>query len=182
MSDCTIGFSAKLNGKLGFISAAHCPNSVSYWGATSASGSALGTATKYSTSNRKFADISFYQLSTNTPVPYFWGTSNAELMRADTVQSAYVGQRLCHRGQTSGFSCGTVESITYTPTWDSTAYVNQSCSNTFISVYGGSSLSGDSGGPWFSGRHPVGIHKAGGASSLVLSKLSYSPATVMVQP
>lgn len=151
-----------------------------YRNTPTATGKALGTSTRTHSSNRQKADIAFWPVTTHTSVPYFWGTSANTLLRADKIINPYVGLRVCHRGIASGMKCGNIASISYKPTWDD-ACPRTGCHNTFVSLRA-TQAGGDSGGPWFTGRHPVGIHKGGSSTLSVFSSLAYSPATAMVEP
>lgn len=95
VSGCTVGFTASYRARNGFITADHCGASMTYWNTAVASGSPLSTGKRVVSSNRNVSDIAFWSVAAkDTPVPYFWGTSTTTLLRADTVITPYVGQRL----------------------------------------------------------------------------------------
>ncbi len=82
--------------------------------------------------------------------------------QSGTPANAIVGHYICHRGKTTGYSCGYVVSTTFAPTW-SNACNGAACSAVFTRVDSSTFANqpGDSGGPWFNGGVPVGIHKGG---------------------
>ncbi|MDQ3525911.1 MAG: S1 family peptidase, partial [Chloroflexota bacterium] len=72
----------------------------------------------------------------------------------------------CHRGATTGTSCGTIESITHDPGSLCGPNRNGECASTWVRVTGPNLAcsGGDSGGPWFNGGTAYGIHKSGASS------------------
>ena len=83
----------------------------------------------------------------------------------------------CHRGITSGYSCGAIQSVTYQPTY-ANACGGMTCSGVFGQVKY-ANASGDSGGAVFvSGTgNPVGLHVGGdGTGYGIYSSLAYLPA------
>ncbi len=65
-----------------------------------------------------------------------------------------MGSQVCKQGKTTGYTCGTISTISYC--------ASGAC--TWVRVAGnGTNLSegGDSGGPWFSGNTAYGSHTYG---------------------
>ena len=91
-----------------------------------------------------------------------------------------VGSYLCHRGITTGYRCGDVTSNEYVPTW-SGACNGVACKARFVRVDAAEQVC-DSGGPWFwtngtGTNRAYGIHKGGGVTFSVFSKLQYVPGS-----
>lgn len=149
--------------------AGHCGNTeswVSFGGATT-----VAMAFKREVRSA-YADLQYHTM----PVMYnmfFGGSNQTATVRSgvSTSRASTAGKYLCHRGQTSGASCGTVGSITdhwggYGPTCDAThpcASVWVSMTGTYLHCQGG-----DSGGPVYAGgtaygslTYCAGDHKAG---------------------
>jgi streptogrisin C len=161
LSDCTSGFVvANTAGTRGFVTAAHCGNTESY-------SDFDGTSTSTTFQSETFdADQDFQWHTTPlTEVPEFYAdlTTSARVLTGKRLRSSTaVGNTACHRGKTSGYSCGSVQSTTFQPTYTG-ACNGFTCTSTYISVTGSglACAGGDSGGPWFNGQTAFGLHKAG---------------------
>ncbi len=140
--------------------AGHCGNTETYTDFD-------GTVTTSTFQSETFdADQDFqWHTTPQTEVPEFYAdlvTSARVLTGRRLRSSTAVGNTTCHRGATSGYSCGSVQSTTYQPTYAG-ACNGFTCTSTYISVTGTglTCAGGDSGGPWFNGQTAFGIHKAG---------------------
>ncbi len=161
LTDCTSGFVvANSAGTRGFVTAGHCGNTETYTDFD-------GTVTTSTFQSETFdADQDFqWHTTPQTEVPEFYAdliTSARVLTGRRLRSSTAVGNTTCHRGATSGYSCGSVQSTTYQPTYAG-ACNGFTCTSTYISVTGTglTCAGGDSGGPWFNGQTAFGIHKAG---------------------
>ncbi|MGI5286131.1 S1 family peptidase [Nonomuraea polychroma] len=165
MSTCTSGFSVRnSSGVQGILTAGHCGNTQSY--------RYYSSSTWYSTTYRaqartSTADVQWHTATGNTASPTFHAssTSSTRTLTGRVLRTSQSGDYVCHRGKTTGYSCGTVASISYRPTWDN-ACPGTTCSATWIRVTG-SSLAcypGDSGGPWFNASSAYGIYKGQSSS------------------
>jgi hypothetical protein len=98
--------------------------------------------------------------SANSPDPYFYANRGAGELRAvqtwRNLASTRAGDFVCHYGESSGYSCATVELTDYAPPGD---LCGGPCSPTWVTVSGPSCVPGDSGGPVFSGDVAFGIAK-----------------------
>lgn len=166
LTSCTSGFSVKnSSGTTGFVTAGHCPNTQKY--SLTTTGSAANSSTFQKQARTSTADLQWHSTPNHTDYKNFFGSSSDSATTVTGTGVAYVGKSLCHRGSNTGYSCGLVTSISYTPAW-SNACNGATCSATFVRVAGASlaEKDGDSGGPWFSGGTAYGIHKGGsGATS-----------------
>jgi hypothetical protein len=163
LTSCTSGFSVTSGGIIGFATAGHCGNSQS-WAATP-TGSPANASTYGGEVRGTTADIQYHRVTSphNASSTFFGGSATTATTRSGTG-TAFVGQGLCHRGKTTGYSCGNVTSTTFAPTW-ANACLSSPCSAAFVRIDGTTlgNAGGDSGGPWFSGAAAYGIHKGGGA-------------------
>ncbi|MDP4505829.1 S1 family peptidase [Nonomuraea turcica] len=165
MTSCTSGFSVKNSaGIKGILTAGHCGNTQQYH--------YYGSSTWLSTSFRSQArtsttDVQWHTRPSNVSYPRFHAssTSSTRTLTGRVVRSGQNGDYVCHRGKTTGYSCGTVSTITYRPTW-SNACNGVTCSATWIRVSGPSlkCYPGDSGGPWFNSTNAYGIYKGQSSS------------------
>jgi hypothetical protein len=76
--------------------------------------------------------------------------------------STRVGDAVCKRGETTGYSCSEVELVDFAPPADLCA---GPCDPLWVSVAGPSCQAGDSGGPVFSGTTAFGIAKGASYSN-----------------
>ena len=172
---CTTGFVVQVGTSKGPVTAAHCPDSLEYQDAVEGSAHPI-TATAFR--DDASHDVQWAN-ATSLALPQFYADTNVpRVLTGKRLQSSTtVGSTVCHRGATSGYSCGSVESISYTPTKPATATSpnpyycgasdNLTCASTWVQV-GGSSLrcaGGDSGGPWFASQTALGIHTGGVTNS-----------------
>lgn len=171
-SSCTSAFSVTAGGIIGFATAGHCGSSQS-WAATP-TGSTSNTSTYGGEIRSSNADIQYHRVSSpHSATSAFFGGSATTATTRQGTGTAFVGQGLCHRGKTTGYSCGNVTSTTFAPTWEG-ACPGTTCSASFVRVDGTtlSTSGGDSGGPWFSGGAAYGIHKGGGAGWCVYTPVA----------
>jgi hypothetical protein len=98
--------------------------------------------------------------SPNSPSPFFYSNRGAgtlrRLMTWRNVASTRAGDFVCHYGESSGYSCATVELTDYAPPGN---LCGGPCSPTWVTVKGPACLPGDSDGPVFSGGVAFGIAK-----------------------
>jgi hypothetical protein len=147
ISGCTSGFTVRNSaGTRGVSTAGHCGNSQTL------SGVALtfrGEA--YSGSY----DVQWHNASGHTyPNTIKVSTSTRSITGTRARTSQAVGSQVCKQGRTTGYTCGTINTISYC--------ASGAC--TWVRVAGnGTNLSegGDSGGPWFSGNTAYGSHTYG---------------------
>lgn len=179
MTSCTSGFTVKVSGTPALLTAGHCGTPQSYYWFTGDGPfptSYLGN--RYNT----HADFEWLRPTQHTVEPRFYGdtasgSGTLQKGNAENVQGAYK----CHRGKTTGASCGTLTSVTYKPTW-SGACPGGTCESRFVEVKGSllKNQGGDSGGPWFMSGYGYGIHKGGSSSVAVYSKLGNLPSNVAI--
>ena len=101
--------------------------------------------------------------------------------------STRAGDFVCHRGETSGYSCAEVELLDFAPAGD---LCGGACLPTWVTVAGPNCAGGDSGGPVFSGTTAFGIVKGasyrrdGSCAFYFYMSLDYlpSPWSLLVSP
>jgi len=98
--------------------------------------------------------------SADSPQPLFYANRGAGSQReVETwrgVAGTRAGEFVCHYGESSGYSCATVELTDYAPPG---GLCGGPCSPTWVTVKGPACITGDSGGPVFSGNVAFGIAK-----------------------
>jgi hypothetical protein len=159
VSGCTSGFTVRNSaGTRGISTAGHCPNAQSLGGyALTLRGEA------YSGSY----DIQWHNASGHTypnTIKVSSGTRSITGTRSRTSQT--VGSQVCKQGMTTGYTCGTISTISYC--------ASGAC--TWVRVAGnGTNLSegGDSGGPWFSGNTAYGSHTYGIGNDSAYMPINY---------
>jgi streptogrisin C len=152
---CTTAFVVTNGQTTAITTAAHCPDQLTYidrdgnkaelpligsWGAA-------------------YQDVQING-SPDSPEPLFYSNRGAGTERKvvswRNVASTRAGDFVCHYGESSGYSCSTVELTDYAPPGDLCAGF---CSPTWVTVKGPNCIPGDSGGPVFSGEIAFGIAK-----------------------
>ena len=151
---CTTGF-VVTNGEVNAIStAAHCPDQLVY---TDSDGT-TATLPMIGSWGAAYRDIQING-TTDAPQPLFYSGSAAAVREVETwrnLASTRAGDFVCHYGESSGYSCATVELTDYAPPGE---LCGGPCSPTWVTVKGPSCIPGDSGGPVFSGDVAFGIAK-----------------------
>ena len=152
---CTSGFVVTDGERTGIATAAHCPDELSYEQPDGGE-TPLPFAGQWGLG---YQDVQV-NLSPEADQPLFFANRGAgAVRRLDTwrnVASTRAGDFVCHYGVTSGYSCATVELTDYAPPG---ALCGGPCSPTWVTVTGPNCMTGDSGGPVFSGGVAFGIAK-----------------------
>jgi streptogrisin C len=152
---CTTAF-VVTNGETNAITtAAHCPDELTY---VDRDGSTV-TLPMIGSWGAAYRDVQING-SPDSPEPYFYSNRGAGTLRQAVswrnVASTRAGDFVCHYGESSGYSCSTVELTDYAPPGD---LCGGACSPTWVTVKGPNCIPGDSGGPVFSGEIAFGIAK-----------------------
>lgn len=162
---CTTGFVVSDGIRNGVVTAAHCPDTLSYVGKRPADG------------RREEWPLAFvgqwgwgYQ-DVQVNVATAPGVGYAPLFYADTARtlarpvatwryrtSTRAGDFVCHRGERTGYSCAVVAMVDFAPAGD---LCGGACLPTWVAVEGPTCKAGDSGAPVFEGTTALGIVKGG---------------------
>jgi hypothetical protein len=152
---CTTAF-VVTNGETNAITtAAHCPDDLTY---VDRDGGTVSLP-MIGSWGAAYRDVQING-SPNSPDPFFYSNRGAGTLRRvvtwRNVASTRAGDFVCHYGESSGYSCATVELTDYAPPGD---LCGGPCSPTWVTVRGPTCVPGDSGGPVFSGEVAFGIAK-----------------------
>jgi streptogrisin C len=165
LSNCTAGFVVRhpLSGTRGYITAGHCPNDQTYF---EFGGVSYSTAFVDEIQDAD-QDVQWHT-TPHIELPRFYAsstTSDRPLNSRRTRSEQSVGGYVCHRGKTTGYSCGTIQTKTFAPTY-ANACPGTTCSPVWIRVSGSNlkCFPGDSGGPWFLVYTAYGIYKGQSSS------------------
>jgi streptogrisin C len=175
VTSCTTGFTVQGSSATGFVTAGHCPNTLSY--AVAPTEQSLPYSAPFIAEIKSnLADLQWNTTPAHTDYAAFWGSSPRVATARTGIGVAYVGQGLCHRGSVSGYTCGYVTSTTFAPAWANAC--STPCTASFVRVEGSAlaSLGGDSGGPWFAGGAAYGIHM-GGSHGEIAAWSVYTPVS-----
>jgi hypothetical protein len=152
---CTSGFVVTDGVQTGIVTAAHCPDELTYY---DPDGGAI-TLPFVLQSGLAYQDVQI-NLSPEANAPLFYADRGADSLRRVTTwrnrESTRAGDFVCHFGESSGYSCAEVELTDYAPPGD---LCGGPCEPTWVTVAGPSCIPGDSGGPVFSGGVAFGIAK-----------------------
>jgi hypothetical protein len=152
---CTTGFVVTNGEQDAITTAAHCPDQLTYVDrdGTTASLPMIGSW------GAAYRDVQLNGTA-DASRPLFYSDRGAGSLRRVTTwrnaASTRAGDFVCHYGESSGYSCATVELTDYAPPGD---LCGGPCSPTWVTVSGPSCIPGDSGGPVFSGEVAFGIAK-----------------------
>ncbi len=161
---CTTGFVVTDGVRRGVVTAAHCPDTLSYIGP-----------------NREkipleflgqwgwgFQDVQLHVDPAGAAAdgaglrPLFFADTAKRLVRpvtgARSRASTRAGDFVCHRGESTGYSCSEVEMTDFAPAGD---LCGGACLPTWVTVAGPTCKGGDSGSPVFAGTVALGIVKGG---------------------
>jgi streptogrisin C len=152
---CTTAFVVTNGETTAITTAAHCPDQLTYIDRD-------GNKTELPLIGSWGAAYQDVQIngSPDSSEPLFYSNRGAGTERKvvswRNVASTRAGDFVCHYGESSGYSCSTVELTDYAPPGDLCAGF---CSPTWVTVKGPNCIPGDSGGPVFSGEVAFGIAK-----------------------
>lgn len=154
---CTSGFVVRRAAESAIVTAAHCPDDLSWI-------DAMGTAHPLRYAGQwgwGYQDVQV-NVSDHPLVPDFWSDTAKTISRTVTGArpraSTRAGDIVCHRGERTGYSCAEVWMPDFAPAGD---LCGGGCTPTWVAVRGPTCRSGDSGGPVFLGGMAFGIVKGG---------------------
>ena len=154
---CTTGFAVTDGARTGVVTAAHCPDTLTY---RERAGGAIPLAFVGQWGART-QDVQVH-VGPSGQLPLFYADRRSGALRrlagARSRLSTRAGEWLCHYGESSGYSCAEVELTQFAPPG---LLCGGTCAPTWVSVRTGDCRSGDSGGPVFSGDVAFGITKGG---------------------
>ena len=157
---CTTGFVVTDQARTGIVTAAHCPDSLSYR-APDGADIPLEFVGQW---GARYQDVQVHVTSA-AQQPLFHADKERGAVRRLTSwrnrTSTRAGDAVCHRGETTGYSCSQVELTDFAPPGD---LCGGPCDPTWVTVAGPTCRGGDSGGPVFSGTLAFGIVKGGNYS------------------
>jgi len=152
---CTTGFVVTDGERSGIATAAHCPDQLRYQD-RDGNGFPLDFAGQWGVG---YQDVQV-NLSAAASEALFFSNRGAGTLRRlvswRNVASTRAGEFVCHYGESSGYSCATVELTDYAPPGE---LCGGPCSPTWVTVRGPDCITGDSGGPVFNGGIAFGIAK-----------------------
>ena len=157
---CTTGFVVTDGARTGIVTAAHCPDSLTYYDPEGGGELPLSFVGGW---GAQYQDVQVH-VGEAPNRPLFYADSAKKSLRsltgARSRTSIRGGETVCHRGETTGYSCAEVELVQYAPPGD---LCGGPCDPVWVTVAGPSCRGGDSGGPVFAGTTAFGILK--GSSS-----------------
>ena len=162
---CTTGFVVSDGVRNGVVTAAHCPDALSYVGKRPSDGGReewpLAFVGQWGWG---YQDVQV-NVATAPDVGY------APLFYADTAKtiarpvatwryrtSTRAGDFVCHRGERTGYSCAVIAMVDFAPAGD---LCGGACLPTWVAVEGPTCKAGDSGAPVFEGTTALGLVKGG---------------------
>jgi hypothetical protein len=158
---CTTGFVVTDGIRTGVVTAAHCPDGLTYRDPAGAE-IALEFVGQW---GARYQDVQVH-VGHIPGRPVFQTDRAGSAARPVTTwrnrSSTRVGDAVCKRGETTGYSCSEVELVDFAPPADLCA---GPCDPLWVSVAGPSCQAGDSGGPVFSGTTAFGIAKGASYSN-----------------
>jgi hypothetical protein len=153
---CTTGFVVTDGARTGIATAAHCPDSLRYRDTQQKQDVELSFVGQW---GWRFRDVQIHQ-SGRAEAPLFHADPDRQAARRLVTwrnrTSTRAGDTVCHRGETSGYSCSEVELVDYAPPGD---LCGGPCAPVWVTVAGPSCKGGDSGGPVFLGSVAFGMLK-----------------------
>jgi hypothetical protein len=164
---CTTGFVVTDGSRTAIATAAHCPDSLRY-----RDGQGVDVPLRFLGQwGWSYRDVQIHESAAADGPLFYADAAKAAPRRLATWRnrlSTRAGDVVCHRGETSGYSCSQVELTDYAPPGD---LCGGPCAPTWVTVRGPSCKGGDSGGPVFLGATAFGILK--GASYAASGKCDF---------
>lgn len=154
---CTTGFVVTDTHRTGILTAAHCPDILTFidpLGGTSP----LSFVGEW---GARYQDVQIHVSPERLQPLFYADTAKSQLRRLTSWRnraSTRAGDAVCHRGETTGYSCSQVELVDFAPPGD---LCGGPCEPYWVTVAGPKCRGGDSGGPVFNGTIAFGIVKGG---------------------
>jgi hypothetical protein len=153
---CTTGFVVTDGARTGVVTAAHCPDSLTYY---DPAGGAEVPLSMVGSWGAQYQDVQVHVADTPHRPVFYADTARRSLRPltgARSRASIRGGETVCHRGEATGYSCAEVELTHFAPPGD---LCGGPCDPVWVTVSGPSCRGGDSGGPVFAGTTAFGILK-----------------------
>jgi hypothetical protein len=153
---CTTGFVVTDGARTGIVTAAHCPDSLTYYDPDGGAEVPLSFVGGW---GAQYQDVQVHVgEALHRPVFYADGAKRTlrTLTGARPRTAIRGGETVCHRGEATGYSCGEVELTHFAPPGD---LCGGPCDPVWVTVSGAACRGGDSGGPVFAGTVAYGILK-----------------------
>ena len=170
---CTTGFVVTDGMREGVVTAAHCPDNLSFI-EQDRTEVPLSFAGQWGWG---FQDVQLH-LSEAALEPFFYADTARSLRRpvtgVRTRASTRVGDVVCHRGERTGYSCAEVQYVDFAPAGD---LCGGPCAPTWVAVAGPTCRAGDSGGPVFDGTIALGLVKGSSTRADGTCSLYYYQST-----
>jgi hypothetical protein len=161
---CTAGFVVTDGARTGLVTAAHCPDELTYRDPKGGD-APLRFLGQWGWSHQ---DVQLHVANEDAaaaPSATFYADAGKTVARTPSAvrprASSRVGDVVCRRGETSGYGCFEIELTHFAPPGD---LCGGPCAPTWVMVKG-ECRGGDSGGPVFIGTTALGIIKGGGSHS-----------------
>jgi hypothetical protein len=163
---CTTGFVVSDGVRDGVVTAAHCPDTLSYVGKRPSDGSRQEWPLDFVGQwGWGYQDVQVNVAPVSAPArfaPLFYADTAKTLARPVATwryrTSTRAGDFVCHRGERTGYSCAVVAMVDFAPAGD---LCGGACLPTWVAVEGPTCQGGDSGAPVFEGTTALGIVKGG---------------------
>lgn len=173
-SYCTSGFTVKnSSGVTAMTTASHCEGMKLYYNPNGTSiGLTFVTEVKDADQDVEIHTSGYVE----RPEFYADSPTTARVLTGRRYRSSTgAGDHVCHRGATTGYSCGYVQLTNFTPTYAG-ACGTVSCSAVWVLVDGDANTAcagGDSGGPVFASQTAFGLLKGGDSSGTAKGQCNY---------
>lgn len=154
---CTAGFTVTDGVRTGIATAAHCPDTLSYLDADRRE-HPLAFVGQWGWG---YQDVQINVAAEPVAAAFYADTARSVSRPVEAqrgVAEMRAGDVVCHRGERTGYSCGTVELTDFAPAGD---LCGGACSPTWVTVAGAGCHGGDSGSPVFVGTTAIGLLKGG---------------------
>jgi streptogrisin D len=164
---CSLGFNVRnSSGTYYFLTAGHCTNIGSTW--TLSNGTVIGSRAGTSFPGNDYGIVRYTNTSISHPgmVDLYNGT-NQDITHA---ANAYVGERVCRSGSTTGVHCGTVQALNVTVNYSQGTVYGLIQTNVCAEP-------GDSGGSLFDGTAAIGLTSGGSGNCTFGGTTFFQPVT-----
>ncbi len=163
---CTTGFVVSDGVRTGVVTAAHCPDTLTYVGKRPSDGSRQESPLEFVGQwGWGYQDVQLNVAPASAPAvfaPLFYADTAKTLARPVATwryrTSTRAGDFVCHRGERTGYSCAVIAMVDFAPAGD---LCGGACLPTWVAVEGPTCQAGDSGAPVFEGTTALGLVKGG---------------------
>ena len=174
IGSCTTGYTVRntVTGVTGVTTAGHCASE----DLTYRESSVISYPADYMGERWDDNQDGQWHTTSHPEFPQFWSGSALRTVARMVGRAEMMGDWVCKYGVTTGYSCGQIVSLSFSPPPNVGCRFGYICQNVWARVESSTlrSFRGDSGGPWFNAGDAYGIHTGSDSTGTDAADVTYA--------